>query len=172
MRPSSDLFGETVGAEFSPCRTYRYRLWRLWDERPHCLFVMLNPSTATEVANDPTVSRCIAYARKLGYGGCVVVNIFAYRATDPVEMKQAKDPVGPENDKAILRCANDAGLLVAAWGAHGKHKGRSRYVRGMLHGAGINVHCLSVTADGEPRHPLYLSGEIEPMPFPFEPWPP
>ena len=168
MEQSSDLFGGSMGAEFSPCRKYRYRLWRLWDERPVCLFIMLNPSTATETTNDPTVTRCIGFAKKWNFGGCVVANIFAYRATDPDEMKRAKDPVGPDNDKHILQCASDAGIVLCAWGAHGKHMGRSHSVRGMLHRAAIKVHSLSVTAEGEPGHPLYLSGNLEPRLFPYE----
>ena len=168
MEQSSDLFGDSIGAEFSPCRQYRYRLWRVWGTRPVCLFIMLNPSTAAETTNDPTVTRCIGFAKKWGYGGCVVANLFAYRATNPKEMKSAKDPIGPENDKYILQCAADAGIVMYAWGLDGKHMGRSHYVRGMLHEAGIKAYCLSVTAEGEPGHPLYLRGDLQPKLLPYE----
>lgn len=126
---------------------------------------MLNPSTADETANDPTVARCIKTSQKWGYGGCVVTNIFAIRATDPEDMKRAKDPIGADNNSAILGTAFNAGLILCAWGAHGRHMRRSAYVAGMLNGAGIKLHCLKLTAEGEPGHPLYLPGDLEPRIF-------
>lgn len=152
-----------TGATFSPCRTWRYRLWRTWDERPAVNFVCLNPSKATETDDDPTVTRLQVRARKLGFGGLVVTNLFAFRATDPSDMKAAADPVGPDNDAAIIDSAKAAGMVVAAWGNHGQHRGRAASVRKMLEQAGVELHCLRVTKIGEPEHPLYLSYDLQPV---------
>ena len=122
-------------AVYSDCEVYRYLLTRIWDETaPRALFVMLNPSTATEVQNDPTVERCERRARALGFGGFRVTNIFAYRATDPRVMRAQADPVGPENDAAILQSVDWAGgaraRIVCPRGAHGallRGRGRSLY---------------------------------------------
>ena len=162
----TDLFTQTTGAEFSPCRLWRYTLWRIWDaERPYCAFIGLNPSTATETENDPTVSRCINYARDWGYGGMYMLNLFAWRATDPDDMKAADEPVGAENDVAILKVAKGAGLVICAWGNHGAYRDRSKHVRSILHDAGIAVHCLKTTGSGEPGHPLYLKANCKPVPY-------
>ena len=106
----SSLFPESSGATFSPCRRYRYTLWRQWDERPPATFIMLNPSTADETANDPTVERCQRRAQAMGYGGVRVANIFALRSTDPRALYTAEDPVGPENDHALLTLARQPAL--------------------------------------------------------------
>lgn len=162
----ADLFTQTTGAEFSPCRRWRYTLWRIWDsECPYCAFIGLNPSTATETENDPTVSRCINYARDWGYGGMYMLNLFAWRATDPDDMKAADEPVGEDNDAAILRIANAAGLVICAWGNHGAYRERSTGVKELLRAANIQVHCLTVTGTGEPGHPLYLRANCKPVPF-------
>jgi hypothetical protein len=154
-----DLPGHNT-AEFSPCRTYRYSLWRWWDRAlPYAMFVGLNPSTADEVNNDPTVSRCINYARSWGYGGLCMTNIFAYRATDPAKMKAHPAPIGGENDRYLVTLAAQAGVVVAAWGTHGAHLGRGESVRQML----INLHCLRLTKNGYPNHPLYLSRSLKPV---------
>lgn len=161
-----DLFGQSMGAEFSPCRRWRYTLWRIWDEsKPYCAFIGLNPSTATETENDPTVSRCINYARDWEYGGMFMLNLFGWRATKPKDMKSAKEPVGPDNDAAILRVAKDAGLVVCAWGNDGAYRDRSGHVRALLREASIKVHSLTVTGSGEPGHPLYLRSDCKPVPF-------
>lgn len=163
----SSLFGEDRGAEFSGCGRYRYRLWRTWDNTlPTCCFVMLNPSTADAEADDPTIRRCLGYARDWGYGGLEVVNLFALRATDPREMLAAEDPVGPHNDGAIGATVLSAGLVVAAWGADGKHRGRSGEVRGLLRDLDVPFHALKVCKDGEPGHPLYLSRALKPEVLP------
>lgn len=125
-------------------------------------FILLNPSTADEVKNDPTVERCERRSRKMGYDGLYVANIFAFRATDPKVMKAEKDPVGPENDEYIINCAKQAGLIVCGWGAHGGHQGRSKKVFDLLKKNNIVAKCLGVTKLGEPRHPLYISYEVEP----------
>lgn len=171
----SDLLTDT-GADFSPCRTWRYRLWRTWDAgRPPLVMLMLNPSTADEDNNDPTVERCERRARRIGAGGLVVLNIFAFRATVPDVMKAVDDPVGPGNDAAILNelaavaAARTAGrptaTICAGWGIHGAHRGRDREVSAMFVEAGVPLYCLGVTANGQPRHPLYIANAAE-----FQPW--
>src|SRR5262245_38555366 len=93
-------------AVFSPCRKYRYSLTRIWDaERPNVMFVGLNPSTADDQVDDPTVRRCIGFARKWRFGGMIIVNLFAYRSTDPNRLQEILDPVGPENDEHIAATA-------------------------------------------------------------------
>src|SRR5690242_6108456 len=105
---------------FSDCRAYRYTLWREWDifDKNYVMFVGLNPSTADERVDDPTIRRCIDFAKRWGYGALCMTNLFAYRATDPRVMKAFPYPVGPENDKWLVRCAREAGVVVAAWGNH------------------------------------------------------
>jgi hypothetical protein len=158
----SDLFN-TSSAEFSKCGTYRFELRRIWDNRrPPLVFVMLNPSTADAHTDDPTVARCRGRAWDGGYGGLVVVNIFALRSTDPIALRTADDPIGPDNDHWIMHCARGAGRVVCAWGAHGNNDGRGEAVRKMLTDAGIRLHALGFTMKGEPRHPLYVRSD-EPL---------
>lgn len=153
---------EQTGAEFSPCREYRYRLWRIWDDRkPHALFVMLNPSTADERTNDPTVERCERRARAMGFGGLRVANLFALRSTDPSALYNHADPVGPKNDKAIMRSAEVAGIVICAWGGHGMHMGRGEAVLAMLRGV-CAPHYLHLNRDGTPKHPLYVGYDVQP----------
>lgn len=147
---------------FSSCRTYRYALWREWiGGDGYAMFVGLNPSTADETQDDPTIRRCIAYAKAWGYSGLCMTNLFAYRATQPEDMKSATDPVGPENDAYLKTLAEGAGVIVAAWGVHGTHGGRHNAVRAMLPG----LHCLALTKDGHPGHPLYLRKTLTPIPM-------
>ena len=149
-------------AVFSPCRTYRYSLGRIWNRKlPTVMFVGLNPSTADEQEDDPTVRRCIGFAQKWNSGGLILVNLFAYRSTDPLGLLEADDPVGPENDKRILAGANDAERVVVAWGTKGGLLGRDQYVLSLFPGA----HCLGVTKDGYPKHPLYLASDTDVRPF-------
>ncbi len=144
-------------AVYSDCERYRYSLTRVWDETgKRVLFVMLNPSTATEVQNDPTVERCERRARVLGYGAFRVTNIFAWRATDPRDMKQAKDPVGPQNDAALSEGADWADHIIAAWGAHGAHRDRGCAVKDQLALLNVPLFHLGLTKAGHPKHPLYL----------------
>jgi hypothetical protein len=151
------------GAQFSRCRRWRYLLWRSWDEkRPAANFLMLNPSTADEVKLDPSCTRARDYAVRWGFGGLLVTNIFAWRATDPRKMKAARDPVGRGNDRAILRAAREAAIVVCAWGNHGAHMNRSLSVLRDLRGAGLGLHVLRMNDSGEPAHPLYLSGALRP----------
>jgi hypothetical protein len=150
-------------AEYSDCETYRYTLTRVWDGGgPRAAFVMLNPSTATEVQNDPTVERCERRARALGFGAFRVLNIFAYRATDPRVMRAAADPVGPGNDAAILAALPWADRVICAWGTHGAHLDRGAQVAAMLRAAGAPLWHLGLSKAGHPKHPLYIGYEVQP----------
>lgn len=158
---------DAAGALFSPCRRYRYRLWRTWDEsRPVIAFCMLNPSTADETKNDPTVERCERRGRMWGYGSLIVVNLFAWRATDPRDMKAAVDPVGPDNFESIVLAVKASSMFVCAWGAHGAHCGVGdmvlRRLRQFYPG---RAHALKINKDGMPAHPLYLPYDLTPVPI-------
>lgn len=145
-------------AVYSDCERYRYALTRVWDAGGQkALFIMLNPSTATEVQNDPTVERCERRARTLGFGAFRVANIFAWRDTDPKKMRAARDPVGPLNDATIAESCPWADRIIAAWGTHGAHMERGAQVEALLRGTGLPVFHLGLTKEGHPRHPLYLS---------------
>lgn len=153
-------------AVLSACRTYRYSLWRSWAESPskhapYVLFIGLNPSTADENADDPTVRRCVGFARSWGYSAVCMANLFAFRATDPGAMKRAEDPVGPRNNRYLRDLAANADLVVAAWGTHGSFMGRDQQVRAML----PKLHCLRLTQRGHPAHPLYLPKSLTPVPW-------
>jgi len=147
-------------AKLSKCRKYRFALWRTWDDaKPVVLFIGLNPSTADENSDDPTLTRCINYAKLWGYGGVCMANLFAFRATEPAQMKSAKDPVGSQNNRWLKNLAGEAGLIVAAWGNDGIYLQRSKQVRKMLPG----IHCLKINKSGEPAHPLYQKANLEPV---------
>jgi hypothetical protein len=151
-------------AVYSDCERYRYSLTRVWDETaPRALFVMLNPSTATEVQNDPTVERCERRARALGFGGFRVCNIFAWRETDPAKMRKVADPVGPGNDAAIMEACGWADQIVAAWGTHGAHLSRGPEVERLIRATGRPLHHLGLSKDGHPKHPLYISYATQPV---------
>lgn len=148
------------GAEISPCGTYRYRLWRvLPDGDGTVLFVMLNPSIADALVDDPTIRRCIGFAKAWGYKRLEVANLFALRATDPAHLAQATDPIGPANDFWLAHVTALAHRTIAAWGAHSFARDRAGQVADLLTGA----RCLGVTADGHPRHPLYIPAATEPV---------
>lgn len=132
-------------------------------------FLCLNPSTADEVQNDPTIRRCIRFAQDWGYDGLCMTNIFAFRATDPKDMKAALDPVGPDNDMWLKKIVDEALLVVAAWGTHGNFKGRDADVTKILYSAmmrnGKDIRCLGLTKRGSPKHPLYLRKDSELIPL-------
>lgn len=164
-----------MSAVFSPCRTWRYTLTRYVAQQNLAVhtslelptasrsvaFVCLNPSTADEVANDPTVSKCVRYATRWGFDRFVMLNVFAFRSTDPRGLYETPDPIGPDNDDWIRREAEAADLVVAAWGNHGDLLGRGEHVLAMLRELGP-VHALAVNRGGQPQHPLYLRGNLEP----------
>jgi hypothetical protein len=150
------------GAKFSACRRWRYLLWRRWDESlPAANFLMLNPSTADEHRLDPSCTRARKYAERWGFGALIVTNLFGWRATDPGEMKAARDPVGRGNDAAILRAARESALVVCAWGNHGAHLGRARKVVDLLTANNVALNVLRMNGQGEPAHPLYLPGTLQ-----------
>jgi hypothetical protein len=175
---------------FSEDRVYRYTLWRDWwrDDLPRPLcrdcadstvlgvcdhdgsrcdpsdyvqFIGLNPSTADEVKDDNTIRCCRNYAKRWGYGAICMTNLFAFRATDPRDMKKAKEPIGPDNDEWLLKISGEAALVVAVWGTHGSHLGRAAQVLKCI----PSLHVLSKNADGSPHHPLYLSADLKPLPI-------
>jgi len=160
----------TGGAVFSACGRYRYVLFRRWASSERAVFVMLNPSTADERENDPTVKRCIEYARAWGYGGLIVLNLFALRSTDPRALLGDEDPEGPMNDSAltaVFRSLNPRShLVVCAWGVRGGYRSRSQFVLGLMDACDVVPRCLRITKDGFPEHPLYLPGVLTPSPYP------
>lgn len=151
-------------AVYSDCEHYRYSLTRIWDTNARrVVFVMLNPSTATEAANDPTIERCEQRARRLGFGGFRAVNIFALRATDPRVMRAAQDPEGPDNVRTLTEAAHWADVVIAAWGVHGAHRNQGPRAAAALRAAGHALHHLGLTKAGHPRHPLYLPYSARPV---------
>lgn len=145
-------------AIYSGCERYRYALTRTWNTtgtKVH--FVMLNPSTATEVQNDPTVERCERRARALGHGAFRVTNIFAWRDTDPRAMRKATDPIGPANDHTILEAVAWANQTICAWGTHGEHRGRGPEMETLLRATGVPLFHLGLSKAGHPKHPLYIA---------------
>ena len=152
---------------------YRYRLWRVLRATPglRCVFVMLNPSTADARVDDPTLRRCIGFASDLGFQRLDVVNLFAWRATDPrwLRRRVVDDGhavvIGPENDRHIVATCVGADLVIAAWGAHGSLGDRDLDVVRLLESAGVVLHMLDVTVEGQPRHPLYLPRSARPRPM-------
>lgn len=161
-RQHKDLLRQSW-AVYSDCERYRYTLRREWGGGSGGVtFVMLNPSTATEVQNDPTVERCERRARAMGYSAFQVVNIFAFRATDPADMRRAGDPIGPENDAAIVHAARWAGRIICAWGTHGAFMGRGVQVTQMLRQQGHSLYHLGLAKGGAPKHPLYIGYNVQP----------
>ncbi|KIT15488.1 DUF1643 domain-containing protein [Jannaschia aquimarina] len=154
-------------ATYSDCLAYRYDLTRIWEpDGRRANFVMLNPSTATELSNDPTVERCERRARALGFGAFRVTNIFAYRATDPRDMRAQPDPVGrPQNDAAILEAADWADEIICAWGTHGEHLHRGPEVEALLRRRGHRLLSLGLSKAGHPKHPLYIGYAVQPEPW-------
>ncbi len=151
-------------ALYSDCESYRYALTRVWDaKRRRVLFVMLNPSTATEVQNDPTVERCERRARALGFGAFRVCNIFAWRATDPRNMRAQDDPVGPENDATILKGCDWADEIICAWGTHGEHRARGPEVERLMRATRQPLTHLGLSKAGHPKHPLYIAYAVKPV---------
>ncbi len=168
------------GALLSPCGQYRYVLWRRWDKtKPRLIFIMLNPSTADAQQDDATIRICMGRARRMGMGGIRVLNLFAYRATHPADLDKVSDPIGPENDSHIernlgMRIFSATGKdgppepMIAAWGDGGLRRGRSRErwreVVSLICGEmGDPLYSLGLTKAGQPKHPLRISYDVEPL---------
>jgi len=158
-------------ATISECGQYRYLLTRTWDAklRP-MVFIMLNPSTADADIDDPTIRKCIGFGRRLGFGGIEVLNLFAYRATKPADLRRAGYPIGPDNDRIIterlteLR-APEIGYVICAWGAFARGLNRPQNVRTHLALAGVRLRALRLLSDGTPEHPLMLPYSCTPIPL-------
>ena len=151
-------------ATYSDCERYRYQLTRIWQpEGRKALFIMLNPSTATETQNDPTVERCERRARTLGFGAFRVLNIFAWRDTDPRKMRAVAEPVGPGNDAAIREGCAWADRIICGWGTHGEHLGRGAQVETLVRDTGLAPYHLGLTKAGHPKHPLYIAYSQQPV---------
>ena len=154
------------GAAFSQDRVYRYRLWRAWPPAEYgveligsLVVIGLNPSTADETEDDPTIRRCIGFAKRLGMARLEMLNLFAYRSTDPRELGRVDAPVGPYNDNAIREVCASSSLIVAAWGTRGDLHGRDAEVVKLLQSR--RVWCLGKTKNGHPKHPLYLRADTK-----------
>lgn len=158
MMQQAELFNDGKSAVLSPCRKYRYSLFRWWDKsKPYVMFIGLNPSTADETKDDATIRRCIQFAKDWGFGGLCMANLFAFRATVRADMKKYSYPTGFQNDEWLLILAKDAALIVAAWGTDGNHLGREKRVKDMM----PPMKCLGKTLGGHPKHPLYLRKDTE-----------
>lgn len=145
---------------------YRYTLTRDWSsldplDHGYVNFIALNPSTADAKNDDPTIRRCVGFAKYWGYDQFVMTNLFAFRATEPDEMKKAADPIGPLNDYHVVRTAEKADLVIACWGTHGTFMNRGEKVKNTID----CLMCLQKTKDGHPNHPLYLPKNIDPIPL-------
>lgn len=162
--PALDLPGYPCA--WSADKKHRYTLWRVWGDVKQDGFLQiigLNPSTATETENDPTVRRCIGYARDWGYAGLCMTNLFSYRSTDPRGMKAQPEPTNDENREWLLRIAERAGLIIAAWGVHGMHEREDLRVMQLFKSHGYRLHCLKKVFGGAlPAHPLYLRKDLRP----------
>ncbi len=161
------IYQEYLGqAVFSDDMVYRYSLSRIWDrEKENVLFIMLNPSTADAYKLDPTIKRCEGFAKEWGYGAIHIVNLFAIRATDPKKMISHPDPIGNRNDTHIIGSARAAHLIIAAWGNNPnktRFKKRAEHIIDKIT-EWRDIHCLTITKDGEPSHPLYLPSELKPI---------
>lgn len=155
------------GAVFDKTRLYRYRLWRHWNPVDgFVLWVALNPSTADAVDDDPTVTRMMGFAHAWGYGGLELINLFALRSTSPLVLYSHPNPIGPDNDIHILDQVGKASRIIAAWGNHGALRQRSAHVVRLVAATGRTLECLGVNErTKQPRHPLYLRGDLQPVPY-------
>lgn len=149
---------------YSNCGAYRYWLSRRWAAKGQTVnFVMLNPSKADEIKNDPTVERCERRARQMGYGAVCVTNLFAWRETHPSLLRRARRPVGPRNDAVLLEQAISADCVIVAWGTHGALLERGPLIAKTFHKHGVDMHHFGLTKDGHPRHPLYVPYSAKPQ---------
>ena len=175
MSASSRPAGCFGAAVFSGCGHYRYALARRWSDEPdRIVWIMLNPSRAGAAPDDPTIRRCMSFSRSWGYGGMTVVNLYALCAADPDRLRQAEDPVGPENDLHVARACTGSSHetagrrdIIAAWGAHPLATARAGLVLSI---AGPHIDCLGMTIAGHPRHPLYVPSTQLRLALPMGDW--
>jgi len=151
---------------FSEDRKYRYTLWRDFESwinknKNYVVFIGLNPSTADETKDDPTIRRCMGFTKQWGFGSLCMLNLFAYRTVNPEEMKRQIDPIGPDNDKYLLQICSEASLIIAAWGTQGNFVDRDKKIMALI----PDMKCLSNTKNGFPQHPLYVRKNA--MPFDY-----
>jgi len=153
----------TSGAYFSPDRIYRYVLWRIWDKsKPAIMFIGLNPSTADESLNDPTITRCLGFSKSWGYGSLYMLNLFAFRATDPNDMKSTSMPIGEENLKYLIQYAKTVDQIICAWGNHGSYLNQSKIILDLFRkdeSLFTKLYYFKLSQKGEPVHPLYQSAD-------------
>jgi hypothetical protein len=161
----NNVAGIEYGAIFDVNGRYRYSLWRAWSAyHPRITFILLNPSTANEYKNDPTIRRCIGFARAWNFGSMEVVNLFAYRATDYRKLFKVQDPIGELNNRFLMQAVERCSTVVLGWGTRGTLHARDRQVMSLLAGRN-DVYCLGITKDGQPSHPLYIKGDTNLEPF-------
>lgn len=161
-------FGPAI---FSKCRAYRYTLVRDFPQddmfavkqESYVQFVGLNPSTADETKDDPTIRRCINFSKAWGYQRFVMTNLFAFRSTNPDVMMEHSEPIGEQNDYYLTEVAKGAGIIIAAWGKHGAHLNRAAHVMSIL--PPEKLHRLRLNKDGSPEHPLYIPADTKPTPY-------
>ena len=159
---SISLILQDSGAMFSDDRKYRYALWRAWDkDKPIVMFIMLNPSTANEIRDDPTIRKCIAYTKAWGYGALVVGNLYAFRSRNPRLLGYEKNPMGPHCDSWLYDLSKMSDLRIAAWGNNILSIKRVQQVRNLI----PNLHYLELSKSGNPKHPLYLRKNLKPQSF-------
>ena len=150
------------GAVISTDQKYRYSLHRIWDTNlPMIAFVGLNPSTADDKIDDPTIKRCIEFTKSWNYGGFYMLNLFGYRATNPKELTKTKDPIGTENETHILEILSNVEKVICAWGNQGRLLNQNTKILSLID----NPYCLKVNKSGEPSHPLYLSKDLKPVEY-------
>lgn len=154
-------------AIISDCGNFRYQLNRVWDESlPIVPFIMLNPSTADGNIDDPTIRRCVGFAKQWGYGGLIVVNLYALRATNPKSLLESVNPFGDDNQLYLEKIFNDYNLIVAAWGNSSVLSKIQKSNKLPLKGLQCSkLHYIELSQDGTPKHPLYLKYTDSPKPF-------
>lgn len=151
-------------AIISKDKIYRYKLSRTWDStKPTILFIGLNPSIANENVDDPTITRCINFAKDWGYGTLLMANLFAFRSTYPKDIYLIDDPIGKDNDHYLLECVTQSDLIVACWGNNGTYMNREKVITELI----PNLYCLQKNKNGTPHHPLRPPRNIHPLPFNF-----
>lgn len=157
-----ELFdNKSKGAEFSEDRKYRYKLWRIWDDtKPIVMFIGLNPSTANEFDSDPTITRCINFAKSWGYGGMYMCNLYTYVSTDPKKLQTSGEDLSI-NNRILLETKLECEIVVFCWGCFKGIDKRAQLVAEIFD----EPYCIRITKSGKPEHPLYLPSDLKPIRF-------